>query len=250
MLSLPRITNPLRAPGSVAIAPMILAAILAGLSCRATTQGVRPANAVVSPEWDSLNIQSLSLVTVGSSVGDEVARQTVEYIVEEQFASSQDRFVILGVQTSRDRASAAGAAEVFDRVAKTWRDARMADKFLVEGLCQKLGVDGLVFGELIDWKREKIDFTQEGTSYTQVALRLAIFSGKTGMSVWEAQKMIRRDTQEYTPGGDGTGVTTDDTGISRAQRTSGLTPEPERREEVVVDVLASLMAAFPPRPAK
>jgi hypothetical protein len=45
-------------------------------------------------------------------------------------------------------------------------------------------------------------------------------------------------------------VTTDDSGVSRAQRSGGLTPEPPRREDVIIDVLASIMAAFPPRATK
>ena len=229
---------------------MLVFAVLPGLSCRATTSGLRPATAILSPEWDSLNIQSLGFVTVGSSVGDEVARQLVEGIVEGQLSSSQDRFVVLGVQTARGRAAAAGAGDVFDRLVKAWHDRRMADKFLVESLCQKMGVDGLLFGELNDWKREKVGVAEEGTSFAQVAMRLVIFSGKTGMTVWEAQKMIRQDTQLYTPGSEDTGVASDNEVSARAQRKGALAPEPPRPEDLVVDVLTSIMAAFPPRPTK
>jgi hypothetical protein len=250
MLRMPRVSARECPPRLRTVLLLTVIAIAPSLSCRATTSGVRAATAILSPQWDSLNIQSLGLVTIGSMVGDEVARQTAEYIVEEQLASTQDRFVVLGVQTARGRAAAAGAGETFDRLVKAWRDERMADKFLVEQLCEKMGVDGLLFGELIDWKREKVDFTQEGSSYTQVALRLVIMSGKTGMSVWEAEKMVRQDTQVYTPGSSGSGVTTDESGISRSQRTRGVTPEPARREDVIVDVLASIMAAFPPRSTK
>jgi hypothetical protein len=231
---------------------MLLFAVLPGLSCRATTPGLRPATAIIlSPEWDSLNIQSLGFVTVGSSVGDEVARQMAESIAEGQLSSNQERFVVLGVQTARGRAAAAGAGDVFDRLVKAWRDERMADKFLVEDLCKKMDVDGLLFGELNDWKREKVDTREEGSSYAQVAMRLVILSGKTGMSVWEAQKTIRQDTQVYTPDSGGGGVSTDLAGYSaRAERSSALAPEPPRPEDVAVDVLASIMAAFPPRPTK
>jgi hypothetical protein len=219
-----------------------------GFSCRTAGTGVRPATAIVVPEWDALNIQSLGLVTVGSSAGEEFNRQTAESILEEQLSSSQDRFVVLGVQAVRNRAASAGAGELFDRVAKTWRDQRMTDKFLVQELCQKAGVDGIILGDLIDWKREKVDFTQEGTSYTLISMRLVIISGKTGLQAWEARKTIRRDTLVYTPGGGGSGITTDDSGISRAQRSGSMTPDPPRPEEVLTDVLASVFAAFPPRP--
>jgi hypothetical protein len=229
---------------------MLVFAVLPGLSCRATTAGLRPATAILSPEWDALNIQSLGFVTVGSSVGDEVARQMAEGIVEGQLSSNQDRFVVLGVQTARARAAAAGAGDVFDRLVKAWHDQRMADKFLVESLCTKMGVDGLLFGELSDWKREKVSVTAEGSSFAQVAMRLVILSGKTGLPVWEAQKMIRQDTQVYAPGSDDTGVTTDNEASARVRRSGGLAPEPPRPEDVVVDVLTSIMAAFPPRPTK
>jgi hypothetical protein len=252
MLRLSRVSTvkPPPRPAAALLVTMLVFAVLPGLSCRATTAGIRPATAILSPEWDSLNIQSLGFVTVGSSVGDEVARQMVEGILEGQLSSNQDRFVVLGVQTARARAAAAGAGDVFDRLVKVWHDERVADKFLVESLCTKMGVDGLLFGELSDWKREKVGVTEEGSSFTQVEMRLVILSGKTGMIVWEAQKMIRQDTQLYTPGGDDTGVASDNEASARDRRLGGLAPEPPRPEDLVVDVLASIMAAFSPRPTK
>lgn len=254
MLRRSRVSTVNHPPRQVAalLVALLVFAVLPSLSCRAVTQGVRPATAIVlSPDWDSLSIQSLGLVTVGSAVGDEVARQVVEGILEGQLASAQDRFVVLGVPAARGRAAAAGAGDVFDRLVKAWRDERVADKFLVEGLCAKMGVDGLLFGELNDWKREQVAATDEGTSYAQVAMRLVIFSGKTGMPAWEAQKTIRQDTQVYTPDTDVLGGPGGPAGAgARAQRSSGRAPEPPRPEDVVLDVLASIMAAFPPPPAK
>lgn len=255
MLRRPRCSALVRPPRRLRSLPLsaitltLLLASALGLACRATTPGLRPATAIVSPEWEALNIQSLGFVTVGSSVGDEVARQIAEDIVVGQLASNQERFVILNAQTARARAAAATAGDTFDRLVKVWRSDRLADKFLVQGLCTKMGVDGLLFGELNDWKCEKVDAMEEGSASTQVAMRLAIFSGKTGMTVWEAQKTIRRESEVYTPAGGG-GASDPGSYNARAQRSSGLTPEPPRPEDVAVDVLASIMAAFPPRPAK
>jgi hypothetical protein len=229
---------------------LLLAGGLSLSGCKTSAVGARPAISYTSPEWDGLNIKTLAYVGVGSATGDETDRFSAQEMTEQYLLGAQERFVILGYTQSQERAAANKAGDLFDRAVKGWHDQRILDQFVVQQLCQTLGVDGLILGDLSDWKREKVDFTEQGSSYTQIDLGLSIFSAKTGAEVWSASKKVRKDTAEYTPGSGGSGVYTDASGISRAQRAGSMTPEPPRPEEVMEEVMTSLIEAFPPLPAQ
>ena len=217
--------------------------------CKTGGSGVRPAIAVVSPDWPTLNVRTLAYLGVGSSVGDEPARISAEELVEQALVGSQSRLTVLTYAQAYSKASAGGAGETFDRAMRSWRDRRLIDQFAVQELCRQIGVDGLILGDLSDWKRERLDFTEQGSSFTQIALKLSIFSGQTGLEAWNAYQMKRRDSAEYTPGISGSGTYTDEGGVSRTQRASSVTPEPPRAEHVLAEVLESIFASFPPRGA-
>jgi hypothetical protein len=231
------------------LAPVL--GVAAGLlpGCKTVAQGVRPAVSYTVPEWSSLDIKTLAYLGAGSSVGEEASRQAAEELSEQHLLGAQDRFVILGFTASQERAASVGASDLFDRARRGWHDRRILDQFVVKDLCGKLTVDGLILGDLSDWKRERVDFTQEGTSYTQIGFGLAIYSGRTGLEAWSAEQMLRRDSAVYTPAAGGSGVFTDDSGASRAQRSGSMTPEPPRPEEIMESIMNSLIAAFPPTAA-
>ena len=230
---------------------LLAVSLLAGLAtgCRTTGTGVRPPEAFVAPEWNDLHIQSLAFLGVGSSAGDETARQQAERIVERSLGSGQDRFIILGLNECRSKATHAGAADVLENMVSVWRNDRKADILQVQALCHKLQVDGIILADLSDWIQEKVDWNSEGSSYTQVAIRLAIYSGKTGLLAWEATKIQRKESLPYRPGGDATGIYTDNQGVSRAEHPDRLTPDAPPPGEVATEAMEALMAAFPPRPA-
>lgn len=229
---------------SLGMAAFAVAASLGG--CKTAATGAKPAVSYTVPDWESLNIRTLAFLGVGSSVGDENARVTAEESAEQFLLGGQERFVILGVNASQERAAAAGASDLFDRVVRGWRDRRIIDQFVAQELCGKLTVDGLLLGDLSDWRRERVEFTEQGSSYTQIALGLVIVSAKTGLEAWNGEKTVRSESAAYTPATGGSGVHTDESGISRAQRAGSMTPEPPRPEVVMEAVMASLMAAFPP----
>ncbi len=209
--------------------------------------GAQAANATVSPDWDALGIKTLAFVCVGSSGADETVRQTAERIVDDELQRDQDRFVIVAKDDARARAGAADASDLFDKVEGVWKDSRVADQFLVQQLCAKLSVDGLIFGDLGDWKTQKADWEIENTSSTQVTLRLAIYSAKNGTLAWEAQKIQRKESMKYTPQQSGTAIYTDPSGASRVERPNSLTPDPPPPEEVATEAMQALIQAFPPK---
>jgi len=236
--------------GPILLGIVSLCLALAALpGCRSGALGVRPATSFVVPDWDSLEIKTLAYLGMGSSVGDEIARQTAEEMADTDLRSEQNRFVVLGLTESRRRASSKGVGDEAAKLIRVWRDARMADQFLVQKFCEGIGVDGVIFGEVTDWKKEKVDWTIEGQSSTQVTMRLCIYSGKTGQLAWEASSTQRKESLKYTPN-EATGVYTDRSGMSRAERPGSIGPEPPKPEEVAEDVLRSILASLPSAPAR
>ena len=81
----------------------------------------------------------------------------------------------------------------FNKVIKVWRNNHSADQFIVQELAQKIGVDGLLLGDLTEWTREKVDRSSQGSSSTQIGFRICIYSAKTGVLAWESQKLVRKE---------------------------------------------------------
>jgi hypothetical protein len=235
-----------RLPAAVLPAALLLSLLLPG--CKTGAGGARPAEAFTVAEWSDLGIQTLAFVEIASTVGDETARKAAEQVVEDGLRAGQERFVVLTGPQARSRAGSNSAGDLFEKVARVWRNSHVTDPFLVQELSGKLGVDGLVFADLGEWKEEQVDWTSEGNSSTTVNLGLSIYSGKTGQLAWNAEKTLRKESIKYTPGQAGSGVYTTPSGASRAERPSSLTPKPPRAEDVAGEVMQTLIAAFPPRP--
>lgn len=225
---------------------ILLIALPLGLAgCKTGAGGARPAHAYVVPEWNDLGIETLAFLGVGSSVGEETVRQTAELLLEEKLLSAQDRFVILSLTEARSR----GDGDEADKLVRAWRDARTVDVLLVQRYCRAAAVDGILLGDLSEWKQERVDWTSEGSSSTQVNLRLSIYSGKTGLLAWDATKMARKESMTYQPSASGTAGYTGATGAPRSERAGAMTPDPPPADEVALEAIASLMAAFPEPPA-
>lgn len=252
-MSNPNLSVPTQRPTTILTALLLAFLLIApfGFSgCKTGATGVRPAQAFTVPDWNTLDIRTLAYMGTGGSTGEETDRQTAEVLVEEQLLSGQDRFVILSLGEAHQRASSKGAGDAFEKVQKVWRDQRLVDGIVAKDLSAKMGVDGLILGDLGEWKQERVDWSSEGTSSTEVNLRLAIYSGKTGLVAWEAQKLARKESVGYRPMAAGSGVYTDESGVSRAERPQSVTPDPPRPEVVAVEAIQSLIAAFPEAPAK
>ncbi len=234
-------------PGFLLIIVTVACISLGCATGRTGAPGGRAADAVVSPDWNTLGIRTLAFMGVGTAGLDEVIRATAEQIIDDQLHGGQERFVVIGKDEGRAKAVSAGSADLFDKVVRVWKNSRVADQLLVHDLCGKLGVDGLILADLTEWKAEKVDWNTEGSSSTQVALRLVILSAKTGTVAWEAEKLARRESLRYSPGQAGSGIYTDAGGASRTERANSLTPDAPRPEEVAVEAMDALMLAFPPR---
>lgn len=236
-------------PTRVLAAACLLAA-MAGTGCKTTGSGVSPAQAFTAPDWDQHAIRTLAFPGLASPTLDRAELLKAESLVETELMSGQTRFVILSRSMTADRLAKAGLKESYDKALAGWKGERKVDQFVAKQLCEKLSVDGLLFGDLDEWREEKVDFHAEGTSFTQVDLHLAIVSADNGLPVWEADKSLREESTAYVPGQAGSGVYEDGMGTTRSGNKSNVTPDAPPIEEVCHKVMTALIEAFPPAPAK
>ncbi len=215
--------------------------------CKPAATGARPAESFTVPDWDDLGVRSLAFVGLGGVVADAVARSSAEQVVDEELRSSQEKYVVLNPREARSRAADRDAGAVFDRILQVWRDSRTADQFLVQELCQAVGVDGILLADLLDWREETVDPNVEGASITRVEIRLAMFSGVTGQLAWEARSSHSRESVAYTPSQAGGGTYTGQGGAHRPERQSSLVTRPPRAEDVARELMQSILLALPPR---
>jgi len=208
---------------------------------------VAPAQAgFISPDWQSLDIKSLAFMGAASAGVDEESRITAEHVIEQELLSGQERFVVIGLSEARLRAGGKGASEAFDRTVRVWKDTRKADQFVVQDVCRALGVDGLVFANVTDWEKKRSGVDTDGNSYTQVTIGLNIFSAKTGLDVWHAQKLEHKEAAQPVADDIADPVHTMDEN-KRITHANAAVPDPPRPEDVAADAVRSVMAAFPPR---
>lgn len=251
LLGLSRSTEGGRGRRSNAALLCVAAALAISVNgCKTTGGGVEPPKAFVAPDWAEQKISTLAFVGLAGPASDENDRKTAEAIVQQELRSSQTRFLVLPRETAAERAQRAGAKDDFKRLVDVWQNSHTVDQFLASGLCGKLGVDGLLVATLDDWKREKVDWQTEGTSFSEVGLELAIVGGKSGLVAWQASKRMRAESPVYHPGQSATGFfQSDPNGAQRQGAASGSVPDAPDIDPLAREVMASLMAAFPEAPA-
>lgn len=217
---------------------------------KATTKGRPAESSYLAESWDELSVSRVAFIGVRSTLGDEPGRVFAETVVRGELQGNQTRFVILTERMARQRAEQAGKMELYERVARVWKDDELIDQFLCRELCADLGVDALMAGTLNAWESETIDPSQEGTSFSRVGVGLYLFSGETGLLVWGAEREEREDSIPYRPA-DGASSSFSSTGAAAREerRADQAVPEPPPIEKVAREVMGELIAALPPKPA-
>jgi len=219
-----------------------------GAGCNKKTAGSRAAQVYIAPSWNSNAVTTLAYCGLGSNLGNETARADAERLVETELRGGQDRFVVLTMKNAESRAAEKGKSDLLERVRQVWRDDRLIDKFLAKDLCAALGVEGLIVADVSDWIEQRIDVSQEGTSWTRVEMGVYIYSAESGDLVWGAQRSLRKDSVRYTPGTvPGDAGTRRDREARRAERAASVTPDPPEVEVVAHELMQEILGLFPPR---
>lgn len=226
---------------------LILAVLLGG--CKATTPARSGPDAIfLAPEYPTLKLATLCYLGLSSMDPNPVGIQTTDQLLRSYLTGGQQKFIIIDESSVRARARAEGIEGDLDKLIRSWKDGRAVDKFILKSVSEKIGVNGVVFGDLLQWREEQVDWTSEGTSFTEVGVAVSIYDAASGLLAWRAEKQERRESAHYRHGsGVGSGVYQAG-GVERADRADRVTPKPPDPVQVAESVVQALIEGLPDQP--
>ncbi|MBD3161001.1 MAG: hypothetical protein GF346_02460 [Candidatus Eisenbacteria bacterium] len=229
--------------------PLLGLALLLLAGCKAsTTGGSGPDAMYLSPDYQEMKLTSLAYLGTASVGTDPAAVRTMDRLLRSYLTGGQERFLIVGESTIRSRAADQGATEDLDRIIRTWKDRLDVDQLALQSFGERVGIDGFLFADLTNWREERVDWTDEGNSFTEVGLALSIYDARTGEIAWKGQKMVREESRHYRHSrGGGSGVYSE--GVTeRTERADKIVPPPPPAEEVAEKAIQELIKGLPEKP--
>jgi hypothetical protein len=226
---------------------VLFAGALSMVGCNATTPAMKGPEVALAPEYPTLKLESLAYLGVATTSPDPLALPVSDGLLRSYLTGGQQKFLIVDVDAVRVRAQKEGVADQLAQVIRVWKDKQTIDRFQIRTLGEKLGFDGFLVASVDQWRKEQVDWTSEGTSFTEVGMKLSIYEARNGILAWTGEKMERRESAYYRPGSGGTGVYNEGD-VGRTERAGKLTPPPPPPEQVAESVVKALVDALPPKP--
>lgn len=171
-----------------------------GGACRPTSHD--PIVSVTqTPGFQIDSLTSVAYLGMGSSVADPRAVAMMEPAVQRQLLTATLPFLLVRLEEVERRVTVNAAGEEYRAVRDYWRDSKKLDKFRAEQLCQKLGVDGLLLGTVVDWLQTDAGEGAQQIASNKVIARLCLYPAGAGRPAWQAQvsHIIESAEQEQRP---------------------------------------------------
>lgn len=193
--------------------------------------------------FDLSTLTSVAFIGLASSVQAKDVVPQIQPLLEDQILATEHPFVVLNRNEVETRINREGAQTLFAEVLDFWMDKKKVDKFKITQLCEKLMVDGVILGNVVDWMQSQAKYDAENPSYTQISTSLSIYLGETGREVWkisatkilEAEQLDSRSDQVDLSGGSGS------TGRGMKSRKVG---DPPKFDQVIPYVAQELAEAL------
>lgn len=229
------------------------AVIVAGMiGCNATTPASSGPDAIfLAPEYPTLKLESLGYLGLAALEPDPIGVNTVDGLLRSYLTGGQQKFIVIDEAACRQRARKEGIEVDLDAVIRNWKDKHSVERFSLKRFGEKLGIDGIVVGDLTRWRQEQVDWQSEGNSFTEVGVSLLIYDAGTGILAWKGERMERRESAHYRHGaGTGSGVYQQSgTNTERTDRPDDVSPKPPDPKTVAESVVQSLMSGLPDKPS-
>jgi hypothetical protein len=239
------------APAPVALVLVVLlvaASILLGMP--AADAAKAPAERYLRPDYASFHVRTIAILPVATlSPVPERGRENNPFEIvgihqERALAETGYRFVTQSLL--RSTARAAGADSAVGQLMSSWQTRGEMDSTALKAI-GTLGVADAGLASMVTvWDRSTIDPSVTGQSMTQIGVRMALYSTRTGELLW-------RDT--FMDKGEGPYNNPDENNVTGMSRT-GLTPtaqtatslEPPTYDDVAVKLEKKIRSGFPPVP--
>lgn len=195
----------------------------------------------VHPDFAGFRVQKIGVLPVTMLQPAAGASTIVQRHVEHALATTGYRF--LGEASLRSTARSAGAAEQIDALEGTWKRSGTLDSTALRALGQVRVADAALASMITTWERQTIDFNVTGSSFTQIGVRLALYSTHTGELLWSGVFLEKGEGPYNNPGENVVGVSR--FGLTPEARTSTAL-DPPSFEEVATKIEKQIRDAFPP----
>jgi hypothetical protein len=217
----------------------VTALLLAGCAAR---EAVHPLSSYIVPDFSNRSVKVIAFMPLVDREASEAASPTVLPLIEAR-ASQKAAYVFLSQEEIAGRAMKTGRKDEYDRLVLNWKNEKELGKEDVVSLGKAVVADAFLFGEVSLWNKAWVARNTEGTSQTQVGIKLMLVSATTGEKLWEASDEQTLKSAYYNPES-GIGTYVDKGGMVRSSSTGGV-PDPPPYEEVAKRVLDALFRVFP-----
>jgi hypothetical protein len=192
----------------------------------------------VAPNLGDYALRKVAVLGFANTTGVEAADQLAVYVVqalvetERSYFAPADRFAL--------EAKQAGVQAEHARMLSTWAKKRTVDEEVLGKVLAATGYDGLLGIEVSEWKQNKLEPTQEGTSDTIVGALVRLYAAD-GTLLWSATERRTERSQPYLPSFNLRPTASGETRTTSA----GAVPSPPPYEKVAVGLARGLAATLP-----
>jgi len=223
-------------------AALAAALVLTGIAgCKTAGTGGsagKPVVAVdVAPNASTYTIQKIAILGYANTSGKSEATQAARY-VDAALAQAGMYNVTRSGGFSQD-AERTGAGDKYKKCLTAWEKTRKLDAGDLGPLCEATGFDAVVAWEVSQWKEEKLDVTQEGTSNTTVEMRIEMVA-PDGTLLWSGRGMKVARSQSYNPE-----LAVSSTQSGQAIYSESMVPDPPQILPVAQEVVDEIVKTLP-----
>lgn len=170
---------------------------LAGCQSASSPAGKRPLVATeLAANLAGYSVKKVAMLEMVNSSGEAKALQIVPFV----YAALQEAGLVQFAKPDayvRD-AERSGVGAELKKAQTVWDKTRALTRADVEPLLTATGHDALLAYEVTHWQEDKVGLTQEGTSKTQVGLKMAMYA-PDGTLLWKGSSLKLAESVPYNP---------------------------------------------------
>ncbi len=218
---------------------IVAALVLTGCAARET---VHPISTFVVPDFQSVGVKTIGFMPISDPTNSEVGMATTLPLMEQR-AAEVTAYMFLSEEEILGRTQKKGLRDRYTALASGWKtESRISGEDVVS-VGSASNVEALLFAEIFKWNQEWVNQNMEGTSQSQVGIRIVLVSSETGKRLLEISDEQIMESAYYSPES-GIGTHVDAAGMVRSS-SAGNVPDPPPIEEVARRVLDAIFRVFP-----
>jgi hypothetical protein len=209
-----------------------------------------PAERFLRPDYASFQVKSIAVLPVVSLTPVTVRGRENDPIeimgIHQERALAPIGYRFLGQGLFRSAAKAAGADSAVAKLVSGWQTRGELDSTALKAVGATGVADALLAAMVTVWDRNTIDPSVAGQSMTQIGVRMALYSTRTGELLWRDTFLEKGEGPYNNPGESNvTGLTR--TGLTPSAQTSTAL-DPPTYDDVAVKLEKKIRTGFPPVP--